>query len=110
MIYIHDIEAEMLYAVPDEPTITTKTNRRDVAKAYKVTVDIQVSTPHNTFKKNQWRIPLTQSINDEYPLSKKQSNFISLFKRNYYPQGDIISKKEYLSLKDKYDDISGVSW
>ena len=110
MIYIHDPEEEFLYALAEIPTVTAKNNRHGDNKAWKVSVDVAVSTPHNQFKRNRWRIPLSQTYKTEYPTSRKQPDIIAAFKAAFYPDGQLISEKEYLALKKDYDAKSGVSW
>lgn len=110
MTYIHDSEEEMLYALPQEPTITAKQNRYGDTKAWKVSVDLEVSTPNNQLKKNRWKIPLNQTYKDEYPLNYKKKNIITLFKEKHYPNGTKINYKVYEALKEEYDEKSGVNW
>lgn len=109
-IYIHDSEEEMLYALPEDPTITPKNNRYGETKAWKVHVDLEVSTPHNQFKKRRWKIPQSQTYKSEYPSSHKQPAIIAAFKEGFYPEGKVINKREYDTLKQEYDDKSGVNW
>lgn len=110
MIYIHDSNTEMLYGLSAEPTISEKNNRFGDNKAWKVSVEVEVSTPHNKFKRNQWLIPLTQTFKNEYPTRSKRPDIIATFKAAFYPEGAVISQKEYLSLKKEYDAKSGVDW
>jgi hypothetical protein len=109
-IYIHDVEEEMLYALPEEPTVTPKNNRYGETKAWKVHVDLEVSTPNNQFKKRRWKIPQSQTYKNEYPTSRKQPDFVAAFKADFYPEGKMMNQREYETLKQEYDEKSGINW
>jgi len=108
MTYIHDAEAEMLYALPTEPTIEPKKNRFGDIKAWKVSVDVRISTPNNHYKKGRWLIPLSETYREEYPSKTKEKVIISTFKKNYYPSGQNLKQADYEALKAEYDNASGV--
>jgi len=108
MTYVHDAEAEMLYALPTEPTIEAKKNRFGDIKAWKVSVEVLVSTPNNLYKKGRWLIPHTETYKDEYSLNTKRKLMIANFKNNYYPRGQNLKRADYEALKAAYDEASGV--
>ena len=108
MTYVHDDAEELLYAFPTEPTIEPKQNRYGDTKAWKISVEVQISSPNNKCKKGRWLIPLTDTYRDEYPLNMKEKVMITTFKDNYYPRGRYLKRTDYEALKAEYDAASGV--
>ncbi len=107
MTYIHNEAEEMLYALPDEPTIEPKQNRYGDTKAWKVSVEVIISTPNNQLKKGRWLIPTQDTLKDEYPLSTKKKDIIRNFRKKHYPAGRNVTALDYQSIKEAYDLQSG---
>ncbi len=106
--YVHDAEEEMLYAFPTEPTVEPKQNRYGDTKAWKVSVEVQISTPNNKCKKGRWLIPLVDTYRAEYALNTKEKNMIIDFKKDHYPRGRNLKLADYEAIKADYDARSGV--
>ncbi|HPA21055.1 MAG TPA: hypothetical protein PLU30_25125 [Verrucomicrobiae bacterium] len=105
MLYIHDEEARLLYAVPLVPRVSELKTRRKQNRGWQVSTELHISRPDNFIikKTRQWRFPVRQVLHDKYMSPDTRDDAIRYFEMNHYPKGKQITAQEYDRIKQEYD-------
>ena len=103
MEYYHDEEKRVVYAVPDEPQVSVKTERLG-GRSYQVHVVIDITRADNYLEDGRWKYPLRDYRSDIYPSPRdREEDVVEYFKLHHYPKGEEITEEIYRQLRKQYE-------